>query len=118
MRPVAYVCLKDAAARARVIRVLERNNYAAIVQPTGFHLIRAMADVIEGRESRGPALIVVDAWAPGCAGKTIEAGLRDLGVRIPIELVETSADVDAFVARWRQRPQGQAQSAARVMARG
>jgi hypothetical protein len=47
-----------------------------------------MADVIEGEQTwRRPALIVIDAFARGCAGTTIALGLRDLGIAIPIVLV-------------------------------
>jgi hypothetical protein len=89
MRPVAYVCMRDPAARARFIGVLERNNYAVIPQPTGFHLIRAIAGVIEGQQTwLEPTLIVVDRWAPGCAGTTIAEGLRELGITIPVVLVD------------------------------
>ena len=63
-------------------------GWAVITQPTGFHLIQAISGVIEGH--RGwlqPGLIVIDAWSRGCAGTTIAAGLRDLGIAIPIVLV-------------------------------
>lgn len=104
MRPVAYVCIKDPSARARIIGVLERHNYVVIPQPTGFHLISSIADVIEGRESwREPTLIVVDALSPGCAGTTIADGLRDFGIRIPIEVVQSAADVEALALRIDER---------------
>jgi hypothetical protein len=32
-------------------------------------------------------LIVIDAYAPGCTGTTIAAGLRELGLKIPIVLI-------------------------------
>lgn len=88
-RPVAYVSVQDAAERARLIDVLERAGWLVIPQPTGFHLIRAIAGVIEGDYPwLRPGLIVVDAWSRGCAGTTIAAGLRELGIAIPIVVVE------------------------------
>lgn len=88
MRSVAYVSIKDPDMRARTVESLDRRGYAVIEQPTGFDLIHAIADIIEGHQSRlWPALIVVDAWSPGCAGTTIAEGLRDLGITIPIVLI-------------------------------
>jgi FixJ family two-component response regulator len=87
-RPVAYVAMQDRAARQRIVNVLERARWAVIPQPSGFHLIRAIAGVIDGHRSwLRPGLIVVDARSRGCAGTTIAAGLRDLGITIPIVLI-------------------------------
>jgi hypothetical protein len=87
-RPVAYLTVQDADARTRISSALDRMGWAVISQPTGFHLIQAIAGVIDGH--RGwlrPGLIVIDARSRGCAGTTIAAGLRDLGITIPIVLV-------------------------------
>jgi hypothetical protein len=74
-----------------MIAMLER-TYAVITHPTGLHLIAAIADLIEGEQtSQRPELIVVDRWACGCAGTTISAGLRELGITIPVVLVDESS---------------------------
>ena len=87
-RPVAYVSMQDRAARQRIVNVLERSGWAVIPQPSGFHLIQAIAGVIDGQQPwLRPGLIVVDARSRGCAGTTIAAGLRDLGIAIPIVLI-------------------------------
>ena len=87
-RLVAYVTLQDATARATIVSALARAGWAVIPQPTGFHLIQAIAGVIEGDYAwLRPGLIVIDARSRGCAGTTIAAGLRDLGITIPIVLV-------------------------------
>ena len=100
MTPVAYVCMKDSAARARIIAALER-TYAISLHPTGCHLIEAIADVIEGRAAwRQPSLIVVEAVLPGCAGTTIAEGLRDLGIAIPTFVMRDAGDVDVFLRRY------------------
>jgi hypothetical protein len=94
--------MKDSAARARIIATLER-TYAISLQPTGFHLISAIADVIEGNAAwREPSLIVVDAILPGCAGTTIADGLRDLGIAIPTFVMRGPADVETFLRRYDQ----------------
>lgn len=87
-RPVAYLTMQDTAARAAIARTLTRAGWTVIAKPTGFHLIQEIAGVIEGDHpwSR-PDLIVIDAHARGCAGTTLAAGLRDLGITIPIVLV-------------------------------
>jgi hypothetical protein len=87
-RPVAYVSMQDRGARQRIEAVLERVGWAVIPQPSGFHLIQAIAGIIDGHQPwLRPRLIVVDARSRGCAGTTIAAGLRDLGITIPIVLI-------------------------------
>lgn len=87
-RPVGYVAMQDRAARRQIVNVLERAGWAVIPQPSGFHLIQAIAGVIDGEQPwLRPGLIVVDARSRGCAGTTIAAGLRDLGITIPIVLI-------------------------------
>jgi FixJ family two-component response regulator len=87
-RPVAYITMQDAAARARITAALDRSGWTVIPQTTGFHLIQSIAGLIEGHRAwLRPGLIVIDARSRGCAGTTIAAGLRDLGITIPIVLV-------------------------------
>ena len=98
-RPVAYVSVQDRAARQQIVNVLERAGWAVIPQPSGFHLIQAIAGVIDGQQPwLRPGLIVVDARSRGCAGTTIAAGLRELGITIPIVLVEDSVPAERIVA--------------------
>lgn len=74
-RPIAYISLHDPAIRARIVRLLERAGWAVIPQPTGFHLLRAIAGLIDGKQAwLRPSLIVVDAWARGCSGTSISPG--------------------------------------------
>jgi CheY-like chemotaxis protein len=88
LRPVAYVAMQEPADRERITSVLERAGWAVVLQPSGFHLIQAIAGIIDGHEDRlQPCLIVVDARSRGCTGTTIAAGLRDLGITIPIVLI-------------------------------
>ena len=92
-RPVAYVSMQDRAARQQIVNVLERAGWAVIPQPSGFHLIQSIAGVIDGhRPWLRPGLIVVDARSRGCAGTTIAAGLRDLGITIPIVLIAAPSE--------------------------
>lgn len=86
--PIAYVALQDRDTRRRIATVLERAGWTVIHEPTGFHLLQAIGGVIEGHQTwLRPGLIVVDARSRGCAGTTIAAGLRDLGITIPIVLI-------------------------------
>jgi CheY-like chemotaxis protein len=92
-RPIAYVALQDAITRTRICNELERSGWIVLTQQTGFHLLAAIADVIEERAWLHPALIVIDARSRGCAGTTIAAGLRDLGIAIPIVLIAAPDEV-------------------------
>jgi CheY-like chemotaxis protein len=91
--PVAYVTLQDTATRAEIVSVLERSGWTVVPQPTGFHLIEAISGVIEGHQSwLRPSMIVIDAHSRGCSGVTIAAGLRELGITIPIVLIAAAGD--------------------------
>jgi hypothetical protein len=84
-----YVAVSDAAVRARVVDKLRREGWTVIERPTGFHVLAEIADIIDGSCERR-VKIVVDAYARGCTGKSLEAGLRELGVPVPVEVVEQS----------------------------
>lgn len=87
-RPVGYVTVEDSRCRAQIVAALQRQGWAVVEPPTGFHLVQALADLIDGdRPWLRPGLIVVDAAARGCAGTTIARGLRELGLAIPVILV-------------------------------
>jgi sulfur carrier protein ThiS len=91
-RPVVHVAVADAACRARIVDALHRQGWSVAEQRTGFHLLQALAEVIDGEQVPLPAMLVVDAISRGCAGVTIAAGLRELGVRIPLVLVARGGD--------------------------
>ena len=87
-KPLADIALQDAQARARVASILEHAGWTVRHQPSGFHLLQAIAGLIEGDHAwMRPGLIVIDAFSRGCAGTTIALGLRELGIGIPIVLV-------------------------------
>ena len=90
--PTAYISIEDRKHRDRIIDALRGRGWSVAVHPTGFHLLSELADVIEGRSREFPALIVVDAFSRGCAGTTIAAGLHDLGLDIPVEIVPRCAE--------------------------
>ena len=84
--PLAYVALGDPRERDAVLSTLNRAGWESIPEASGFHLLRALGDVIDGSQ-RAPDLIVIDAFSRGCAGTTIARGLRDLRIATPIVLV-------------------------------
>lgn len=99
-RPIAYVALQDADARTRVASLLERAGWTVLHQPTGFHVLQAISGLIEGDHSwLRPGLIVIDAFSRGCAGTSIAAGLRDLGIAIPIVVVAAPGGGCRFTRR-------------------
>lgn len=88
----AHVSVGDADCRHRIVDALRRQGWTVTEQPTGFHLLQAIADVIDGQTDVLPGLLVVDAYARGCSGVSIAAGLRKLGVSIPLVLVARPGD--------------------------
>ena len=89
---IVHVSVADFACRQRISDALRRQGWHVVEQPTGFHLLQNIADVIEGQTERLPALLVVDVRSRGCSGLSIAAGLRELGVRIPLILVAKPGD--------------------------
>jgi hypothetical protein len=89
-RPVVYMSVDDAATRARIADTLQRLGWTVIEQASGFHILGALADVIEaeGVNARA-AMIVVDEVSRGCSGATLACGLRDLGCSIPVVLIRS-----------------------------
>jgi hypothetical protein len=91
--PVAYLAIGDPAIHEAVANELRQQGWMVIPHPTSFHLVRAIADVIEGGTSwLRPQMIVIDVWGRGCSGLTIACGLRDLGISTPIVLVRDQGD--------------------------
>src|ERR1044071_8327227 len=81
LRPVAYVSLQETADRERITSVLERAGWTVVLQPSGFHRIRAIAGIIDGHEAGlHPCLIVVDARSRGCTGTTNRHGCSRVSV--------------------------------------
>jgi hypothetical protein len=87
-RPVAYMSLVDRRLRERTIGVLERAGWVIIPQPSTSSLLRALARVREC-PWLAPSLIVVDARA---SRSELTAGLRALGIVVPVVLVPASGD--------------------------
>jgi hypothetical protein len=92
-RPIANISVDDGPCRMKIKDALHRQGWAVVEHPTGFHLITAIAEIIEGAQPwLQPGLIVVDAVSRGCLGTTIAAGLRDLGIDIPIIIIRKPGD--------------------------
>lgn len=83
-----YIAISDATMRARIVENLRREGWTVVERPTGFHVLGDIADIIDGTTRERPVKIVVDAHARGCTGKSLKAGLHELGVPIPVEIVE------------------------------
>lgn len=88
MTNCAYVTVANPQRRTSIVDDLRRQGWAVVEQPTGFHVLAALAEVIEGSSDELPAKLIIDAHARGCTGKSIADGFAALGLRIPVELVE------------------------------
>jgi hypothetical protein len=89
---VAHLAVHDGECRARIRDVLARQDWDVVEHPTGFHLLQAIADLIDGYPAEMPGLLVLDSRAHGCSGITIAVGLRELGVTIPLVLITRPGD--------------------------
>ena len=83
----AYVVVSNEARRARIVDELRAQGFAVEEQPTGCHVLAALAELIDGKAAERPAKIIIDTHARGCTGKSIADGLAALGVDVPVELV-------------------------------
>lgn len=89
-KPVALVAITNNHRRASIVAELQRDGWSVSEQPTGAHLLAALAEVIEGTSDRLPDKIVVDARARGISGTSIATGLAALGLSIPVEVIDDS----------------------------
>lgn len=95
LRPHALLSIAAAELRGRVRAVLERAGWDVAEYATGFDLVHAVAGLIEGAPVwRRPDLIIVDAWSRGCAGWSLAAGFAELGVAIPIVVIDARGAAD------------------------
>lgn len=94
-RPVAYVSVTDPATRRWIIGVLERAGWLVIPQPSAATLLRALASVREYPWLK-PGLVIIDT--PATAAE-VRAGLRELGLAVPV--VEHGRVADVVGARAR-----------------
>ncbi len=85
---LGLVAVRDRDCRTSITRSLRRLGWTVNEHASGFHIVRALSELIIGDAvSRRPDLIVVDAISPGCSGVTIAAGFRDLGLAIPVIVI-------------------------------
>ena len=85
---LGLVAVRDRNCRSSITKTLRRLRWTVSEHTSGFHLVRALCDVILGNAvAPRPDLIVVDAISAGCSGVTIAAGFRDLGLAIPVILI-------------------------------
>jgi FixJ family two-component response regulator len=88
-RCVCHVALRDPELRAAVRDELRSKGWQVVEHAGTFDLLAALSDCILGTKPWPPAdLIVVDETSPACRGTTIAQGLRELGVAIPVLVVE------------------------------
>jgi CheY-like chemotaxis protein len=98
--PLALISVGDPDARSSIAEALARLGWTVIEHASGFHLVRALSElIIDGSAAAHPELVVVDAISPGCSGLTIAGGLRDLGIDIRVMLVTARARPPAGASR-------------------
>jgi FixJ family two-component response regulator len=90
-RPVAHVAITDRKSSRQIVLELQRQGWLVFEHPDGVALLAALAEVIDGRGWQ-PQLIVADVRSHGCSGRTIAAGLHELGITTPVILIATPSD--------------------------
>ncbi len=100
-RPVACVSVRDLALRDSIAATLRETGWAVLEQETGWNVVETLSGLILGdRPWLQIGLVVVDDHTPGCRGRTIERGLRELGIDVPVIVV---ADPDQALREIRSR---------------
>ena len=91
----------DPGARDRVAMELCRAGFSVVLCATGMDVVGEIASTILENTRMSFDLIVSDVQLPGVSGLTLLAGLRDLGVGIPVILLSELGDVQTLLAALR-----------------
>jgi hypothetical protein len=109
--PLAFVAVETQGRRRDIAAALRADGWAVAELPTGFHLVRALADwILEKGSDIKPSLIIVDAILPGCTGMSVASGLADIGWQTPVVILTNenpgslvcakSAEQQIFLRAW------------------
>lgn len=98
-RPVAHVAITRSREATQIVEALHRQGYQVFEHADGVELVGALADLIDRRQARQPALIVADLRLRGCLGTTIARGLHELGITTPVILIATDEEVGELIDR-------------------
>jgi DNA-binding response OmpR family regulator len=88
-RPVAYLAVRDDVHGRAIGTMLRDRGWAVREARDGLDLVGELSGLILGdAPSSEVDLIVVDDALPGCRGRSIERGLRDLGIDVPVWVLD------------------------------
>ena len=86
--PICYLAVSNAQARQRLADQLTQQGFRVVPKPTGFHLLADLSGAILGDQPPPVDLVVVEDRLPGCRGSSIAQGLQELGIHIPVRVIE------------------------------
>ena len=92
-RPICYLAIRNPDTRAALETELARLGWHVIPSPSGFHLLADLAGCILGDQPRPVDLVVVEDKLPGCRGSSIAQGLAELGVDIPVAVIDPQPEL-------------------------
>ena len=84
-RPTCYLAIRNDQTRANVEAQLAERGWRVVTKPTGLHLVEDLL----GDHPTKIDLVIVEDRIPGIRGSTIAAGLRELGVEVPVRLLDS-----------------------------
>ena len=87
-RPICYLAIHNPETRVALETELSRLGWHVIPKPSGFHLLADLSGCILGDQPGRVDLVVVEDRLPGCRGSTIAQGLAELGVDIPVAVID------------------------------
>ncbi len=84
-----FVVVRDEQTRGKLSEELRARGWSVVTYRSAVDLLAALADSILGHRAwDGIGLIVIEETSPGCRGSTIADGLRELGIAIPVVVID------------------------------
>lgn len=87
--PICYLAVANDQTRTSLETELVRLGWHVITKPTGIDLVADLAGGILGDQPVDVDLVVVEDKLPGCRGSSIARGLAELGVGIPVAVIDS-----------------------------
>jgi FixJ family two-component response regulator len=92
-RPICYVAVRNEDIRSKLSSELAQAGWEVVIEPTGVDLLADLSGCILGDQPKPVGMVIVEDKLPGCRGTSIAQGLAELGIDIPVKVIDPPTPV-------------------------